>query len=202
MITQTDVDELVAWMQMHLPRFEVCYKNESRLQQWIGWLLRPINPTYMTEYTTIMFGKVYFPSREAIEEWGPSQVYSTLRHEFVHLMDSKRFPIWFELSYLLLFPTILTMRAYWEWRGYTQTLLVEYEQTGTISSQLVEHIIDRYVSGDYGWMFPFRKRLQRRMKKTCQQIYDGVIQGPYPYCDWGATPLPLLPKGSAPPKEG
>lgn len=172
-------------MQQHLPRFQMCYKNESRWQKLIGWLLWPINRTYMTQYTTVMFGKVYFPSREQMANWGPSQVYSTLRHEFVHLMDAKRFPLWFELSYLFLLPIGLTFRAYWEWRGYTQTLLVEYEQTGSISPNTKTYILNRFVGADYGWMFPFRKPLERWMEHTCQHIQDGIITGPYPYCAWG-----------------
>lgn len=190
-VTQQDVDNLVAWMQQYLPRFAVCYKDESKLQQLIGWLLWPINRYYMTHYTTVMFGKIYFPSREELEAWGPTQVYSTLRHEFVHLMDAKRFPIWFELSYLLLFPAGLTLRAYWEWRGYTQTLLVEHELYGTISDDIQEHILRRFVNSEYGWMFPFPRWLRKKLRSLCHDIETNAVQGPYPYKEWGQTTPPL-----------
>ncbi|TNE48878.1 MAG: hypothetical protein EP343_13395 [Deltaproteobacteria bacterium] len=190
-VTQDNVDQWIQWMQQHLPRFQVCFKDESRLQRLIGWLLWPINRTYMTEYTTVMFGKIYFPSREEIESWGPAQVYAILRHEFVHLMDAKRFPVWFELSYLLLFPAGLTLRAYWEWRGYTQTLLVEHELYGTISDDIQEHILRRFVNSEYGWMFPFPNWLRRKMRKLCQSIEAGEVTGPYPYKEWGRETPPL-----------
>lgn len=195
-LTQDDVDQFIAWMQQHLPRFAIVYKNESRWQRFLGWLLWPINRTYMTEYTTVMFGTIYFPSREIVQSWGHEQVYGILRHEFVHLMDARRFPVWFELSYLLLLPFGLTMRAFWEWRGYTQTLLVEYECCGTISEHTQNKIIDRFVGADYGWMFPFRRILTRWLQHLCQRIEREEIIGPYPYRDWGRERSHIRPHTS------
>jgi len=184
-ITQQDVDDFVEWSKTHLPNFEICFKDESPLQRFIGKLLWPINKSYMTAYTTVMFGKVYFPSREIIADWGPESVYKILRHEFVHLMDAKRFPILFELSYIFLLPAFVTMRAYWEWRGYTQNLIVEFEETGDISDETCEFIIQRFVNSDYGWMFPFPNWLRKRFARLRQKIIAGKIKGPYPYQAWG-----------------
>lgn len=186
--TQQDVDAFVAWARQRLPRFALCYKDESRLQTLIGRLLKPINPHYMTLYTTVMFGKVYFPSRAHVDEWGAHRTYMILRHEFVHLMDAKRFPLLFELSYLLLLPTVFTLRAWWEYRGYVQNLIVEYESTGAISPTTIEFIIARFVGPDYGWMFPFARLLQRSFARTCEAIERGELRGPYPYKSWGQAP--------------
>ncbi|HAA53713.1 MAG TPA: hypothetical protein DCE42_03110 [Myxococcales bacterium] len=184
-ISQQDIDTYVTWCQQHLPGFAICYKDESTLQKWIGALLWPINKRYMTAYTTVMFGKIYFPSRETVALWPKAQMYATLRHEFVHLMDAKRFPLWFEISYLLFFPAVLTMRAYWEYRGYVQNLLVEYERTNAISEETITWIVECFVRSEYGWMYPFRQHLTNILQRTKQRILKGELRGPYPYCEWG-----------------
>lgn len=180
-VTQQDVEELIAWMQMHLPSFEVCYKDESRFQAFLGRILTPVNPSYMTHYTTVMFGKVYFPSRQKVQEWGWEQMYTTLRHEFVHLMDAKRFPLWFEFSYLFCLPFVWTMRAFWELRGYTQDMLVEYELTGDVSEQTCTWIVEHFVRSDYGWMLPFPRLVRHLVLNIRKQIVEGTLQGRYPY---------------------
>lgn len=182
-----DVDALIAQIQEHLPRFEVLYKDESVLQRWIGRLLWPINRTYMTEYTTVMFGKVYFPSREIVASWGAASVYRILRHEFVHLIDAKRFPLYFELSYLLCLPCFFTMRAYWEFRGYTQDMLVEYEETGDVSTQTLDFIEARFVSAEYGWMLWPRSLVRRHLYTLRTRVLAGELRGPYPYQPWGQS---------------
>jgi hypothetical protein len=191
-ISEQDVEALIAWMQTHLPSFAVCYKDESRLQRLIAWLLKPINPRYMTLYTTVMFGKVYFPSREIVAEYGWDQVYGTLRHEFVHLMDARRFPVWFEFSYLFLFPAGWTMRAFWELRGYTQNMIVEFEQTGQISPVTCERIADQFVSAAYGWMVPFRASIERDLARLREEILAGRLSGPYPYGRMSYDDMPEL----------
>ena len=183
--TQEDIEHLVAWIQQHLPGFAICYKDESRLQRLIGWFLWPINRVYMTRYTTVMFGKVYFPSRKIVESWSKDSVYRILRHEFVHLMDAKRFPLWFEFSYLFLFPAFWTFRAFWEMRGYTQDLILEYEDLGYISKATLQFIHQRFIGSEYGWMWGTRGSAWRWLQKVKVQVEAGELTGPYPYTEWG-----------------
>jgi hypothetical protein len=97
------LDQLHAFEEIireHVPGFKVAFKDESPYQRILGFLIRPFNAAYMTRFTTTFYPIVWFPSRAAYEE-NPKNSFGVLAHEFVHLMDTKRHPIWFRLSYVL-----------------------------------------------------------------------------------------------------
>jgi hypothetical protein len=169
-ITRQDVAQYEAELAEALPGFAVLYKDESRLQQTIARLIKPFNGRYMTDYTTVMFGRVYFPSRIWRRSVGPERIYATLRHEAVHLRDMRRFPVLFQLSYLFLLPGGLTVRAWWEWRAYAETLRVELELTGQIPDHLIEHIAQRFTGADYLFMWPFPRWIRRRLNRLRDQL--------------------------------
>lgn len=88
----TDSELLVSFVQdlkAHIPKLEVCYKKESRLMRLIGFLLGPINPTFMSMFITALGSKVYFTDRKFVETF-PLASASVLAHEFVHMFDEKR----------------------------------------------------------------------------------------------------------------
>lgn len=177
-VTAADLAALEAHLQRHLPRFRICYKDESRLQQLIGRLVWPFNRTYCTHYTTVMFGRVYFPSRDWCEAWGPEAIYGILRHEAVHLMDMRRFPLIFQLSYLFLLPSVFTARAWWEWRGYLETMRVEAELHGCIPDSLITHIQTRFTGPDYLYMCPFPGFIRRRLLAARARLLAEVGAAP------------------------
>jgi hypothetical protein len=170
MMGDSEIAELEQALARELPRFGIRYKDESRLQRLIGRLLRPFNGKYMTDYTTTMNGKIYFPSRRWRTEQSPESLYGIIRHEAVHLRDMRRFPLLFQLSYLLLLPTVLTFRAVWEWRAYTETLRVHAELTGQIEDQLLDSIQKRFTGPDYLFMFPFPGFIRRRLERLRDKI--------------------------------
>ena len=173
MLCEQDVAAYEAELQRELPRFRVCYKDESRLQQTIGGLLRPFNGRYLSHYTTVMFGRVYFPSRRWRDEQGPAAVYRILRHEAVHLRDMRRFPLLFQLSYLFLFPAGLTVRAWWEYRAYVETLRVEWELSGRIDDAVLDGIVRRFTGPEYLYMCPFPRWIRRRLEAVRSQLERG-----------------------------
>lgn len=175
-VSWDDVAALEAEIAQRIPGFKVCYKDESRLQRVIGVILRPFNGAYMTRYTTVMFRRVYFPSRSLCQTLGPTAIYKTLRHEAVHLDDMRRFPLFFQLSYLFLLPAGLTFRAWWEWRAYAETLRVEAELTGEIPDALIEHIAERFTGADYLFMFPFPGFIRRKLRSLRRQILSSESQ--------------------------
>lgn len=97
-------DRLVSVTKSRVPGFEVRYKDKSKLQKLIGWILHPFNDSYMTDYITTFYPYVYWPDKESVEE-NKYHAFETLSHEFVHLMDTKKHPVWFRFSYM--FPQIL-----------------------------------------------------------------------------------------------
>lgn len=101
---------------------------------------------------------------------GPEAIYSTLRHEAVHLRDARRFPVFFQLSYLLLLPTGLTLRAWWEWRAYTETLRVELELHGRIYEQTLIEIAACFTGPDYLFMWPFPRVVKARLRRLAARL--------------------------------
>lgn len=169
-IDETFVAAYEAELGRELPRFAVRYKDESRLQRLIGALVRPFNTTYLTHYTTVMFGRVYFPSRAWRAQRGPAAIYATLRHEAVHLRDARRFPLVFQLTYLFALPAGLTLRAVWEWRAYLETLRVSAESTGAIPDELLAHVERAFTGPDYLFMCPFPGFVRRRLERARREI--------------------------------
>ena len=163
-ISEIEVNGLEEQLARELPRFRVCYKNESALQKLIAWLLRPFNRRYSTDYTTVMFGRVYFPSRSWRARVGPERIYVTLRHEAVHLRDARRFPVLFQLSYLFFLPTVLTARAFWELRAYEESVRAHVEVAGDVPEGFLEGVETAFVGPDYLFMFPFRGFIRRRLR--------------------------------------
>lgn len=157
------------------------FKTDSKLHKFIGWLLYPINKRYMKGYVTSFFGKIWFPSLQHLEDglrYNPLGVYATIKHELKHLDDERRFPVFFHLSYLLLNLLIFIgpgFRAFWEWRGYKETLRAKYELAGEQGIHVLEQerIIRQFTSSNYGWMWPFKKRMERKVKRFLQELKDG-----------------------------
>lgn len=178
-VSQGDVDALVEVMKANIKRFNVCWKEESWLQRAIGKIISPINQGYMTSYATTMFGKIWLPSNARY--WSADTKYKLYRHEFIHLLDAKKFWLFFSLSYLFLLPAVLTMRAFWELRGYTQSLISFYEIDGDISDDDIDWITSQFTSGLYLWMWPFRSSIRNKLWAIKVSIKANRIGGMYPY---------------------
>jgi len=108
-VTLDDLRAFEGVVRQHYPELRIEFKTDSFLQKALGFLLYPFNPLYMTKYTSTFAPVVYFPSREAYEE-NPRASFSLLAHEFVHLLDTKKHPLWFRFSYL--FPQVLSPVAF------------------------------------------------------------------------------------------
>lgn len=172
-ITPADVDALVAAMRCDLRGFDVRFKDESRLQRAIAALVRPFNRHYLSSYTTVMFGKIYVPSRRWYALTDPFDLYALLRHEAVHLRDAQRLPVLFELSYLLCLPAGLTARAFWEWRGYAESFRVWAAVKGEIPDWMVEATAQRFTGSDYLYMWPFPRHIRRRLERLRAELLPG-----------------------------
>lgn len=162
-VSDAALDALVESLRAEFPRFALRYKDESRLQRLIAALLRPFNDRYLSGYTTVMFGQVWLPSRAFAATLGNDALFRLLRHERVHLRDARRFPVLFEVSYLLP-PLGPGPRAYWEWRAYEETLRCEVELYGRIDLPWLDDLVERFAGPDYLYMWPFRRWLRRRLE--------------------------------------
>jgi len=159
-----EFNNYVEQIKLEFPNFEVIPKDESFLMKlaYYGLLMKFWNPTFMTTYITVLFGKVYMP-RNFI---GIPVMVDVLRHELVHLRDAKKFPFLFELTYVLFpLPIVFTMRAYWEFRGYCESIRAISERYGYVSENNIDFFVEQFTGPSYLWMCPFPKFVKNKFIK-------------------------------------
>jgi hypothetical protein len=192
--------ELLVQVRQEIPGFSVDYKDTSR-----DWKLRAaalvvgiFNKKFMTNYTTTLFSKVYFPSQEFVEA-DYRRAFRILAHEYVHLHDNKMHGWWFTVSYLFpQFPLpllalaaigaiwngwflfalvfLLTLlpwpapgRTYWEMRGYMMTMAVTAWTTQKeVLEDMKGRISDIFLSSGYYWMGGMNFCCRKRIQEEVQ----------------------------------
>jgi hypothetical protein len=158
---------------------KIKYKDESWEMKVLNYFVKWFNPTFMTNFTTVIGYTVYFTSRTYIKSY-PRQAAQTLAHEAVHLLDTQRlgFPI-FAFAYL--FPQILAVfallfpiniyfllfllfilpfpapfRAYLEARAYAIDILS--------GRRKVDEVLFYFTNWDYYKMYPFDNQSKSLIK--------------------------------------
>src|SRR5690606_36727942 len=105
------------------------------------------------------------------------------RHERVHLRQRRRYTfVGMAFLYLIpLFPLGLAYgRARLEWEAYCETLAAAAEVWGisTVKDSAYRHqIVERFVSADYGWMWPFPRAVGRWYDREIARLELGVGPG-------------------------
>ena len=123
-------------------------------------------------------GTVYLSERL----FGNRTGYFILRHEAVHIVDQRRVGLFpFILSYILLLPAGLTLRALWEWRGYRETLRAHFERGAESGRRRAAGIKNQFTGKRYVFMWPFGGMVERwiereleRLERTGGKCYPGM----------------------------
>ena len=164
-----DPDAYVDELRREIPGVRVVYKRDDGFSRAISGALRIVTfgaqRTYMTRYVTTIGRTIYLPS-----DWDGRDArsqYVTLRHEAVHLRQFRRYGL-VAMTLLYLLP-ILPMGLAWgrarlEWEAYAETFRATaevYGQAAARDATLREHVVQQFVSGAYGWMWPFRSQVER-----------------------------------------
>jgi hypothetical protein len=150
------------------PRFRVIAKRDSRLQRAIHRALVIVTfgkmRGYLDDYVTTIGSRVYVSSdwdaRTDGDRW------ATMRHEAVHLRQFRRWtvPVMGFLYLLIPLPMGLAyFRMRFERAAYEETIRVSAELYGRayVEGELRAHVIDQFCGPTYGWMWPFRRSLER-----------------------------------------
>lgn len=189
MATQQKVNQFKEYITSKVPGFEVRLKGKAYSDDpWYRKLIEPIArffaPRYDSDFATTMHPYVYVP-----ESWlkSPNAMYGTLRHEYIHLRDEQKYGWAYKLSYILLAPVILTMRSYWERRGFVQNLIRDYERHGEVGKERINWAVKNFTGSTYAWMDPIFGRA--KIMKLVKQVENKEIYGLYPYeeGDWTST---------------
>lgn len=192
-VSQQKVDALLKSFEENIPNFQIIYKEDA---DWYkaNWKLRVIfyfitvigifsplfKHRFLTEFANGIGNFLLLPDRERYSNFTKYGTYGLLRHEYVHMLDYINNPIWFVLSYIAVLPAFFTFRAFWEIRGYTQNMIVAYEETGEIRPTQIEYIADHFSSSMYFWMWSSRKNIIKVLYAIKGEIESGKISGFYP----------------------
>lgn len=163
------LDAMLAELRREFPRFRIVPKRESPLSRAIDVALRAITlgrqREFMTRYHTVIGDTLYVP-----DGWDATPDLDrviTLRHERVHLRQRRRYGfLGMAFVYLVpFFPLGLAYgRARIEWEAYEETLRATAELEGldaARSPKLRAHVVAQFTSAAYGWMWPFRRTVER-----------------------------------------
>lgn len=162
-------DDLVARLREEFPRFRIIRKDQSPLQRAIHYALVAVTfggmRRYLDGYQTTIGSTVYvtadWDDRPALER------YVTLRHEAVHLRQFRRYTLPGMAVLYLLVPLPMGLawcRAKLEQEAYAETIRAAAEVYGPNYPRGTGYrrsIIDQFMGPSYGWMWPFRSRLER-----------------------------------------
>lgn len=169
------------FVESKIPGFKVRFKDSNDYTdpwRWkvIRFFARFVMPTFFTNFGTTLYPYVYVPRKW---ENDYKVLYEVMRHEYIHLRDEQRFGLLYQLSYVLFLPCIFTMRAYWERRGYAQTL-IEIAERRTIKRSDVDWVVEQFTDANYAWMDPWA---EKKIQKIVNRINTGTISGLWPYPD-------------------
>lgn len=176
-------EPLIAEISAEFPAFAIRYKSASGLQRAIDRALRIITfgrqRVYLTHYYTVLFGTLWVP--DSWDSLGDIGRYVLLRHERVHLRQRARMgDLAMAFVYLVpFFPLFLAYgRARIEWEAYLETMRATAEVSGIEAARALRpEILRRFVSADYGWMWPFPAAVGRWFDEAMSTIETGSASG-------------------------
>lgn len=160
-------NEVYKEIKAEFPGFDVVVKSASKFMWFLYYcgLMRFWCPTYMTNFTTVFGQTVYMPEYLIGSDSGAD----VLRHERVHMRDSVKWTVWYWITYVML-PIGPSGRAYWELRGYKETMRCYYERNGNIPDSIIEFVAGQFTTSKYLWMWPFESHIHKILNRYRDEI--------------------------------
>lgn len=91
------VDEL----RNYCPSLKVVKKSDSWFMKVLGFLMKPINPNFMTAFVTTIGSTIYIPDKDIdLDEATSANWISVIGHEYVHISQSENHKL-FKLQYMM-----------------------------------------------------------------------------------------------------
>lgn len=176
------MDDLLEEIRKEFPSFKLLRKEDSRLMKAIGLFLAIItfgqSTDFMTRFHTTIRYTVYVSS-----SWGSMSDVAKqvlLRHERVHMRQSKKYGfILYSFLYVLFpFPTLFAyFRMRFEREAYTESLraIVDLYPGGLELIRRADYrkrMLRHFTTSEYFWMWPFRKGLNRWFDATLAELSE------------------------------
>jgi len=175
--TRSRYECLLAEIKAEFPGFRLISKESSALQQLIAKALRLITvgkmDSYLSQYHTTLGQTIYVPAKW--EHTSEDARYVTLCHERVHMRQFRRYT-WPGMAILyLLVPLPMGFayfRARFEMQAYAESMRAEAVVGGmerVASAEYREYLFRQFTGASYGWMWPYRRSLQRWYEAALQE---------------------------------
>jgi hypothetical protein len=168
-------DALVRDLRAEFPRFRIVRKDRSPLHRVIHYALYAVTlggmRSYLDAFQTTIGATVYVTPDW--DDWDPDRRYVTLRHEAVHIRQFRTFSVPGMVVLYVLLPLPMGLawfRTCFEKAAYAESIRAAAEVWGREFPQRAEyrrHVIQQFTGATYGWMWPFRRSVER--------WYDDVV---------------------------
>jgi hypothetical protein len=165
-------------LENQYPGFRVMYKRDSRLHRAIHYALLGLTfgqmRSYLDSFQTTIGKTVYVTP--GWDDLSDDDRYVTMRHEAIHLKQFRRFTLpGMTLLYVFLpLPMGLAwFRAYFEKEAYAESIRAAAEVWGrdyAASVSYRSYVVSQFTGASYGWMWPFRRGLERWYDRVLAQI--------------------------------
>jgi hypothetical protein len=180
------LDALLDELRREFPHFCIVPKARSRLSRAIDLALKIVTlgrqSRYLSHYHTVLGYTLYVP--DGWEQAAPIDRVITLRHERVHLRQRRRYGM-IGMALIYLFPFLPLGLAYGrariEWEAYRETIVATAELRGldaARSPELRARIVEQFTSAAYGWMWPFRRAVERWIDQALAEVEAGAVKAP------------------------
>jgi hypothetical protein len=167
-------------IKKEFPKFKIINKKDSLFIKIVGWFLYIITfgsqNSFMESYVTTINNNVYLPkSWNFLKEETKIMI---LKHERVHMRQAKRYGfVLFSFLYIFVFfPFVFAYyRTKFEKEAYEENIKFAFEKGGEElirSDKYKEHILKYFLTGQYGWMCPFRSYISEWYDKIVEKIVN------------------------------
>lgn len=167
-------------VRRYRPRVKLVDRHTVAWMRVPGELVRPLVGDVNGRFTTVLGDTVYLPG--PVDRFDRDTLAAILAHELVHQLDQAQFGPWFYGSYVLVAPSLRTMRAHWERRAYAVDLMLAYERSGAAGLELTrQRLIPIFAGFSYAWMWAGPEAAARYLQPVVNEVVDGSLVARDPY---------------------
>lgn len=168
MTITADYAALCAEVKAEFPKFKIAKKSGNWFLRLVGHVM---GQQFMTNYITTIVNTVYVP--DDWDTWADDSKSVIIRHERVHMRQSRKLTYpFYAFLYLLVMPMFLSyFRAKLEMEAYTESLKAFKDYGMDYNSPYRKQwLVNQYVTGAYGWMWPFPKTVGRWFDEAVSKL--------------------------------
>lgn len=173
-------------LRRRFPKLRFVRKRDDGFSRLLGALVRFFtlggNDAYLSRYVTTLGQTIYLP--DGWDERTKEARLVVMRHEAVHLEQFRRYgKLGMAALYLLpILPLGLAYgRARLEWEAYAETFRATAEVQGleaALDPALRAHVVSQFVGPAYGFMWPFRRQVERWIDGVLVELEEPVAERP------------------------